>query len=84
MHIDSDDKDKLDLKSKKCYFSGYDSDEFEYRFWNDQNRKIIRQKDVIFNEKVLYKDKAVTKSENAEKPKERVSRLRWRKSQRKM
>ena len=31
--------------------------EFGYKFWDDQNKKIIRSKDVIFNEFVMYKDK---------------------------
>ena len=31
-------------------------DEFGYKLWNFENLKIIRSKDVIFNEKVLYKD----------------------------
>ena len=30
--------------------------EFGYRLWDFENHKIIRSRDVIFNEKVLYKD----------------------------
>ncbi len=29
---------------------------FRYRFWPDQNRKIIRSKNVTFNENALYKN----------------------------
>ncbi|KAG6763289.1 hypothetical protein POTOM_030703 [Populus tomentosa] len=58
VHIDSDARNKLDVKSKKSFFIGYGDEEFGFRFWDDQNRKIIRSKNVIFNEKVLYKDKS--------------------------
>ncbi|KAG6741363.1 hypothetical protein POTOM_054597 [Populus tomentosa] len=57
IHIDSDARNKLDAKSKKCFFIGYGDEEFEFRFWDDQNRKIIRSRNMIFNEKVLYKDR---------------------------
>ena len=35
-----------------------------YRFWDEQNRKIIRSRDVIFNGQVLYKDRLQKISEN--------------------
>ena len=28
----------------------------DYRFWDEQNRKIIRSRNVIFNEQVMYKN----------------------------
>ncbi|KAE8692217.1 Receptor-like serine/threonine-protein kinase SD1-8 [Hibiscus syriacus] len=52
----SAERSKLDAKSNKCAFVGYGGDEFGYRFWDYENRKIIRSKDVIFNENVMYKD----------------------------
>ena len=55
-HIDSKNKTKLEAKSKKCIFVGYGIDEFGYRLWDFENQKIVRSRDVIFNEKVLYKD----------------------------
>ena len=55
-HIDSENRTKLEAKSKKCVFVGYEINEFGYRLWNFENHKIIRSRDVIFNEKVLYKD----------------------------
>ena len=65
MHIDSNDRNKLDLKSRKCFFIDYGSDDFGYRFWDEENRKIIRQKNVIFNEKLLYKHRSDVESEDA-------------------
>ena len=47
----------FDAKDVKCYFIGYGSDLFGYRFWDDKNRKILRHCDVTFDESVLYKDK---------------------------
>ena len=55
-HIDFENTTKLETKSKKCVFFGYDINEFGYRLWDFENMKIIRSTDVIFNEKLLYKD----------------------------
>ena len=60
VHIDSAERSKLDAKSNKCVFVGYGGDEFSYRFWDYENRKIIRSRDVIFNENVMYKDRSVS------------------------
>ncbi|XXG79495.1 hypothetical protein AAC387_Pa09g0546 [Persea americana] len=57
VHVDAEKRDKLDSKSRKCTFIGYGSDEFGYRFWDEENRKIIRSRNVIFNEKVMHKNK---------------------------
>nr|GEW43769.1 retrovirus-related Pol polyprotein from transposon TNT 1-94 [Tanacetum cinerariifolium] len=51
------DRDKLDSKTKKCIFIGYGSEEMGYRLWDSENRKLIRSKNVTFNEAELYKDR---------------------------
>ncbi|KAE8723109.1 Retrovirus-related Pol polyprotein from transposon TNT 1-94 [Hibiscus syriacus] len=61
VHIDSAERSKLDAKSNKCVFVGYGGDEFGYRFWDYENRKIIRSRDIIFNENVMYKDRSILK-----------------------
>ena len=66
VHIDSEARSKLDAKSRKCIFVGYGTDEFGYRFWDEENRKIIRSKNVIFNEKMTYKNKEAADSDKAE------------------
>ena len=58
VHIKSNDCSKLDAKARKCFFIGYGDEQFGYRFWDEQNRKIIRSRNVVFDEKVLYKDKS--------------------------
>ena len=65
VHIDSNEKSKLDAKSNKCVFVGYGDDEFGYRFWDYENRKIIRSRDVIFNENVMYKDRSIVESSSS-------------------
>ena len=50
VHIDFDAHSKLDAKSKICFFIGYGDEKFGYRFWDKQNRKIIKSRNVIFNE----------------------------------
>ena len=50
VHFDSDARSKLDAKSKICFFIGYSDEKFGYRFWDEQNKKIIRSRNVIFNE----------------------------------
>ena len=49
---------KLDAKSKICFFIGYGDEKFGYQFWDEQNRKIIKSRNVIFNEQVMYKDRS--------------------------
>ena len=58
VHIDTNDRTNLEDKSKKCTFIGYRVDDFGYRLWDLKNRKIIRSRDVVLNEKVIYKDQS--------------------------
>ncbi|RVW74857.1 Retrovirus-related Pol polyprotein from transposon TNT 1-94 [Vitis vinifera] len=66
VHIDSDARSKLDAKSKICFFIGYGDEKFGYRFWDEQNRIIIRSRNVIFNEQVMYKDRSTVTSDVTE------------------
>ncbi|KAK3037909.1 hypothetical protein RJ639_031800 [Escallonia herrerae] len=56
-HIDKEERKKLDSKSQKCVFIGYGGDEYDYRLWDYEHNKIIRSRDVIFDESQLYKHK---------------------------
>ncbi|RVX02908.1 Retrovirus-related Pol polyprotein from transposon TNT 1-94 [Vitis vinifera] len=51
-------------ESKICFFISYGDEKFGYRFWDEQNRKIIRSRNVIFNEQVMYKDRGEEDKEN--------------------
>ena len=68
-HIDKDDKTKLEAKSKKCTFIGYGVDDFGYHLWDYENHKIIRSRDVVFNEKIMYKSQLHGKKEKKENTK---------------
>ena len=64
--IDSSARSKLDAKSKKCNFIRYGNSQLGYRLWDDQNQKIVKSKDMILNEAILYKDR--TSSSEGKKP----------------
>ncbi|KAH9294173.1 hypothetical protein KI387_040625 [Taxus chinensis] len=67
VHIDKENRTKLEAKSKKCTFIGYGTDDFGFWLWSLDEKKIIRSRDVIFNERVMYReqlqDKKLEKSE---------------------
>lgn len=47
-------KSKLDNKSEKYIFIGYDSNSKGYKLYNPNSRKTIINQDVIFNEEVEW------------------------------
>ena len=67
VHIDKENITKLEAKFKKCTFIGYSVNDFGYRLWDYENHKIIRIRDIIFNEKVMYKDQLQGKKQLKEK-----------------
>lgn len=66
VHVSDHNRNKLDSKSKKCTLVGYGGDEFGYRLWDDEGKKIIRSRDIIFNERVMYKDRHTVKASDSE------------------
>ena len=66
VHIDYKARNMLDPKLRTCTFIGYGTDELGYRFWDDQNKKIIRSKNVVFIEKVMYNKRMGTESRSIE------------------
>ena len=72
VHIDKYDRTKVEAKSKKCTFIGYRVDDFGYRLWDLKNHKIISSRDVVFNEKVMYKDQLQGNKEEKENIEYRV------------
>jgi hypothetical protein len=67
VHIDKENRTKLEEKSKKCTFIGYGVNDFGYCLWDYENNKIIRSRDVIFNEKFMYKDQLQGKRQETKK-----------------
>jgi hypothetical protein len=68
VHIDKENRKKLEKKSKKCTFIGYSVNDFDYHLWDYENHKTIRIRDAIFNEKVMYKHQLQGKKQEKEKP----------------
>ena len=62
-HVNSNARSKVDAKSKICFFISYGDEKFGYRFWDEQNKKIIRSRNVIFNEQVMYNDRLIIVSD---------------------
>ncbi|KAH9319262.1 hypothetical protein KI387_021031, partial [Taxus chinensis] len=56
VHVDKENRKKLDAKSNRCTFIGYGSGDFGFCFWDLENSKIIRSRDVEWNEKRMYMD----------------------------
>jgi len=63
VHINKENRTNLEEKSKKCTFIGYGVNDFGYFFYDYEKHKIIRSRDFIFNEKVLYKDQMQEKKQ---------------------
>ena len=61
-HVDRESRKKLDAKSHKCVFLGYGGDEYGYWMWDFENNKVYRGRDVVFNEKCMYKDRKEEKT----------------------
>ena len=53
VHINKENRTKLEAKSNKCTFIGYGVNDFGFGFhlYDYENHKIIRSGDVIFNER---------------------------------
>ncbi|PKI45901.1 hypothetical protein CRG98_033700 [Punica granatum] len=56
VHIPRDERSKLDAKEKQCIFLGYAHEEFGYRFWDPNSKKIITSRDVVFFEDQTIED----------------------------
>ncbi|GJW90623.1 retrovirus-related pol polyprotein from transposon TNT 1-94, partial [Tanacetum coccineum] len=56
VHIPKDERSKLDVKGKPCVFLEYDQDEFGYRLYDPVQKKLVRSRDVVFEEDLTLKD----------------------------
>ena len=50
VHVAKDKWRKLDPKTRPCIFLGYGDDEFGYRQWNLQEKKVAQSRDIVFME----------------------------------
>ena len=56
MHVPKEQRSKLDDKATSCIFITYGDEEFDYRLWDSEKQKIVRSKDIVFNEHETIKD----------------------------
>ena len=56
IHVPKEQRTKLDDKAIPCIFIGYGDEEFSYKFWDPEMRKVIRSRDVVFHENQAMKD----------------------------
>ena len=49
-HISKDERQKLDVKARKCIMLGYGTETKAYRLYDVERKKVIFSRDVVFNE----------------------------------
>ena len=71
VHIPSNERSKLDAKSKQCIFLGYEKGVQGYKLWNPETKKVVISRDVVFDETSMVKThQEVQKSELGESNKQ--------------
>ena len=55
VHVQSGECSKLDLKSRKCVFLGFEKGVKGYRLWDPISKKMVTSRDVIFDEAFMLK-----------------------------
>ncbi|GKG14309.1 retrovirus-related pol polyprotein from transposon TNT 1-94, partial [Tanacetum coccineum] len=63
VHIPKDERSKLDVKNKPCVFLGYGQYELGYRLYDPVKKKLVRSRDVEFDEDQTLKDVEKTEKE---------------------
>ena len=56
MHLAKDERSKLNNKLTPCIFLGYSKDEFGYRQWDLLDKKVVRNRDIVFLEDNMIED----------------------------
>eukprot|EP00252_Welwitschia_mirabilis_P028029 TRINITY_DN992_c0_g1_i5.p1 TRINITY_DN992_c0_g1~~TRINITY_DN992_c0_g1_i5.p1 ORF type:complete len:816 (+),score=171.97 TRINITY_DN992_c0_g1_i5:277-2448(+) len=54
MHIQKENRTKLQERAKRCIFVGYGEDALGYRLWDPETNRIARSRDVKFREHVMF------------------------------
>ena len=50
VHVPKEDRNKLDSKTQRCLFVGYDLETNAYRLYDPRRLNVILSRDVVFNE----------------------------------
>jgi hypothetical protein len=68
-HVSKELRQKLDLRSTPCIFIGYGDQEFGYRLYDPEMKKVIRSRDVVFHENQFYESApSVSKQQSSPVP----------------
>jgi hypothetical protein len=72
VHIPSEERSKLDLKSKQCVFLEYGKGVKGYKFWDPMANKAVINRDMVFDENSMLKstqgkEQQVLQSSNSDK-----------------
>ena len=59
VHVQSEEHSKLDSKSRKCVFLGFEKGVKGYRLWDSISKKTVTSKDVTFDEAFMLKQNEV-------------------------
>src|ERR1044072_5849323 len=60
VHISSEDQSKLDPKSRRCIFIGYNKGVKGYKLWDPIKKKVLISRGVMFDEKSILNRSEVT------------------------
>jgi len=58
--VDSQKRNKLEFKSKKCIFIGFTKGVKRFRLWDPEKRSAFTSRDVIFDEKSMLQEESET------------------------
>lgn len=62
------ERDKLEVKAKKCTLIGYRLGDMGYCFRDNQNKRVIISQYMVFNESAIYTDDLATRLKRETKP----------------
>jgi hypothetical protein len=55
VHVPSEERSKLDPKSRQCVFLEYGKEVKGYKFWDSKANKAVISRDVVFDENFMLK-----------------------------
>jgi hypothetical protein len=72
VHVQSGERTKLDPKSRKCIFLGFEKNIKGYRLWDLISKKKVISRDIIFDETFMLKQNEAEVCEDSPKEKSTV------------